>query len=39
MSISLYNNDCLLEMQNIADNTIDCIICDLPYGSTTLKWD
>ncbi len=39
MSISLYNNDCLLEMQNIADNTIDCIICDLPYGSTALKWD
>jgi len=26
-------------MQNIADGSIDCIICDLPYGTTACKWD
>ena len=26
-------------MKNIPDETIDCIICDLPYGTTAHKWD
>ena len=26
-------------MPNIEDNSIDCIICDLPYGTTAIKWD
>jgi len=37
--IELIKGDCLIEMQNIADNSIDCIICDLPYGTTACKWD
>ena len=28
----LINADCLEAMQLIEDKSIDCIICDLPYG-------
>lgn len=38
-NIQLFNGDCLEIMKKIKDNSIDCIICDLPYGSTLLKWD
>ena len=34
--VMLYNGDCLELMKNISDNSIDCIICDLPYGTTSL---
>ena len=37
--INLYNGDCLIEMQNIEDQSIDMILCDLPYGTTSCKWD
>ena len=26
-------------MSSIPDNSIDCIICDLPYGTTSCSWD
>lgn len=35
----IYNEDCLIGMQDINDNSIDCIICDLPYNITKLSWD
>ena len=35
----IYNEDCLMGMQKIDDKSVDCIICDLPYGTTSLKWD
>lgn len=36
----LYNEDCLVGMKRIDDKSIDCIICDLPYGQTARnKWD
>ena len=35
----IYNEDCLIGMQKIDDNSIDCIICDLPYGTTKCVWD
>ena len=35
----IYNEDCLIGMRNIPDNYIDCIICDLPYGTTQNTWD
>ena len=38
MSI-LYNGDCLEEMKQIEDNSIDLIFVDLPYGQTSCKWD
>ena len=38
-NIELINGDCLVEMNNIPDKSIDSIICDLPYNTTVLKWD
>ena len=35
----IYNEDCLEGMKRIPDQSIDCIICDLPYGTTSCKWD
>lgn len=35
----VYNEDCLEGMKEIPDKSIDCIICDLPYGSTKCTWD
>lgn len=40
----IYNEDCLVGMKNIPDASIDCIICDLPYGVLNKKsegggWD
>ena len=38
----MYNlilGDCLIEMQNIPDGSVDMILCDLPYGTTACKWD
>ena len=29
----IYNEDCLTGMQRIPDGSVDCIICDLPYGT------
>ena len=29
---AIVNADCLEAMQYIPDKSIDCIICDLPYG-------
>lgn len=35
----IYNEDCLEGMKRIPDRSIDCIICDLPYGTTACAWD
>ena len=35
----LFNGDCLEVMQQIANNSVDAIICDLPYGTTKCAWD
>lgn len=35
----IYNEDCLEGMKRIPDKSVDMILCDLPYGSTKLKWD
>ena len=35
----IYNEDCLIGMQKIDDKSVDCIICDLPYGTTKCSWD
>ena len=34
-TLSLYNGDCLAVMKDISANSIDLIICDLPYGCLT----
>ena len=35
----LFNKDCLEVMRDMDDNSIDCIICDLPYGTSASSWD
>ena len=35
--VELYCGDCLVEMNNIEDHSIDLILCDLPYGTTDRK--
>ena len=37
--IELYFGDCLDIMSQLEPNSIDCIICDLPFGTTKLEWD
>ena len=34
-TLKLFNADCLEQMKSIPDNSIDLIICDLPYGCLT----
>ena len=31
--------DCMEGMKRIPDKSIDMILCDLPYGTTSCKWD
>ena len=38
-NITLYLGDCLEIMKKIPDNSINLILCDLPYGTTKCKWD
>ena len=35
----LWQGDRLELMDDIPDKSIDCIITDLPYGTTQAKWD
>ncbi len=35
----IYLGDCLVEMKDIKDGSVDMILCDLPYGTTSCKWD
>tara|TARA_R110000823_G_scaffold173505_1_gene306149 strand:+ start:178 stop:912 length:735 start_codon:yes stop_codon:yes gene_type:complete len=37
--IDLILGDCLEVMKTIEDKSIDSIICDPPYGTTSCKWD
>lgn len=37
--ILLMRGNCLIRMKEIADNSVDLILCDLPYGTTHNKWD
>ena len=37
--VQLFKGDCLEIMKCIPDNSVDMILCDLPYGTTACKWD
>jgi len=37
--MELIKGDCLEELIKIKERTVDCFICDLPYGTTICKWD
>ena len=36
---NILHGDCLQLMNSIPDKTIDCVICDPPYGTTPITWD
>jgi site-specific DNA-methyltransferase (adenine-specific) len=35
----IYNKDCIEGMKELPDESVDMILCDLPYGTTCAKWD
>lgn len=37
--VTLLYGDCLSRMKEIPDDSIDLVLCDLPYGTTKCKWD
>ena len=37
--MEIFNNNCFDKLKEIEDNSVDCFICDLPYGTTACKWD
>jgi site-specific DNA-methyltransferase (adenine-specific) len=39
MSWVLYEDDCFNVFPEIEDESVDMILCDLPYGTTACKWD
>lgn len=39
MQIQLINGDCIEEMKNIQDGSVDLVLTDPPYGTTACKWD
>ena len=36
---TVINGDCLEVMKEIDAESVDLILCDLPYGKTQNKWD
>ena len=37
--VDLYEGDCLKILPKLADNSVDMLLVDLPYGTTACKWD
>jgi site-specific DNA-methyltransferase (adenine-specific) len=37
--VQLIHGDCLEKMKDIPDQSIDMVLCDLPYGTTSMEWD
>ena len=35
----LLHGDCLEKLQEVENNSVDLIFCDLPYGQTSCQWD
>jgi site-specific DNA-methyltransferase (adenine-specific) len=37
--VRLIQGECLSEMAKLPDQSVDMVMCDLPYGTTQNKWD
>ena len=37
--MELYNGNCLEVMKTLPNQSVDMVLCDLPYGSTKNSWD
>ena len=35
----LYEDDCLRVLPSLPDESVDLVLCDLPYGTTQNEWD
>ena len=35
----IYNEECLQGMSKLPDRSVDCVLSDLPYGTTSNAWD
>lgn len=35
----IYNDDCIHGMDCLPEESIDMILCDPPYGTTSYSWD
>lgn len=38
-NIELYQGDCLDVMDSLPDNSVDMVLCDLPFGVSQCPWD
>lgn len=36
---TIFLGDCLEVMKDLPDNSVDMVLCDLPYGTTQCNWD
>jgi len=34
-----FTGDCFDIMPTLSDNSVDLVLCDLPYGTTANDWD
>lgn len=39
VNVQLINGDCLVEMNQMSNGSVDMILADPPYGTTACKWD
>lgn len=39
LKFDLWKGDCLELMKEIPNGSVDCVICDLPYGTVGCSWD
>lgn len=39
MNIELMHGDCMALMDSIASESVDMVLCDLPFGTTQNVWD
>ena len=39
IKLTLWQGNCLELMKQISDNSVDMVLCDLPYGVTRNEWD
>lgn len=39
MTVKLFQGDCLEVLNQVADNSVDLVLTDTPYGTTACKWD
>lgn len=39
MSFDLYEGDCFSHLPSVSEKSIDLVVVDPPYGTTTIQWD